>query len=73
MMVLTIPFNDQGKTGNFAYWWDLPTDGEDYCMDAETLTRWSDDPVGRAFAKGYQRRFRPDHYVERTDFRCIRG
>ena len=73
MMVLTIPFNDKGKTGNFAYWWDLPTDGVDYCMDTETLARWGDDPVSRAFAKGYQRRFRPDFYVERTDFRCIKG
>ena len=73
MMVLTIPFNDRGTTGNFAYWWDLPNDGDDYCLSTEELAGWGDDPVSRAFAKGHRRHLRPDFYVERTDFRCIKG
>jgi hypothetical protein len=73
MMVLTRPFDDHGTTGNFAFWWDLPNDGDNYCLTTESLADWGDDPVSRQFAKGYRRRFRPDFYVERTDFRCIKG
>jgi hypothetical protein len=73
MLVLTRPFDDQGTTGNFAIWWQLPDEDDNYCQTTESLAEWGDDPVTRQFAQGYRRRFRPDGYLERADFRCIEG
>jgi hypothetical protein len=73
MLVVTRPFNDRGTTGQFAFWWHLPEPDGDFCVGAETLTQWADGPVSRRFARGYRRHFRPDGYLERADFRCIRS
>ena len=81
MLVLTLPFEDQGTTGNFAHWWHLPEDDEwaspeeddDYCLSTDILARWGDNPVTRQFVQGTPRRFRASGYLEKADFRCIRG
>jgi hypothetical protein len=73
MLVATRPFEDQGVTGNFALWWDLPADGDDYCMTTEDMARSGDNEITRRFANGYARRFRPRGYSQRAEFRCIRS
>ena len=73
LLVAVFPFQDQAANGQFAYWWDLPAAGDDYCQAIDDLRTWSDDAVRRAFGQGYRRRFHPEGYVETTDFRCIRG
>jgi len=73
MLVATWPFNDQGTTGNFAFWWEVPEANGDYCMTTENLSDWGDNPVTRQFARGYRLRFQPWGYSERAEFRCIRG
>lgn len=73
MLVAVLPFQDEAVTGQFAYWWDQPAAGDDYCQAIEDLQTWPESPIRAAFMRGYQRRFRPDDYLERADFRCIRG
>jgi hypothetical protein len=73
MIVATHPFADQGTTGQFAFWWDLPRDDEDYCVAAGELARWGDGPVSRQFAYGSRRRFWAPYHVEPAEFRCIEG
>jgi hypothetical protein len=73
MLVVTRPFEDRGRTGQFAFWWHLPEADGDFCVAAETLAEWSGGPVSRQFARGYRRRFRANGYLEPADFRCIRG
>ncbi len=73
MIVATRPFEDQGTTGQFAIWWDLPKDDRDYCLATEDLANWGDGPVSRLFAYGTRRRFWAPHHVEPAEFRCIAG
>jgi len=73
MLVATRPFEDQGVSGNFALWWDLPLDGDDYCMTVNDMARSGDNEITRVFARGGARRFHPIDYSDRADFRCIRG
>lgn len=73
MLVVSRPFEDRGTTGQFAFWWDLPKDEQDFCIAVEDLARWSDGPVTRQFAYGARRRFWPAHYSGPTEFRCISG
>lgn len=73
MLVATRPFDDRGTTGHFAFWWHLPEPDGDFCIGAQNLAEWGDGPVTRVLARGYRRRFRAFGYLERADFRCIRG
>jgi hypothetical protein len=73
MLVVTWPFDDRGTTGHFATWWHLPEADGDFCVAAGDLAEWGDGPVTRQFARGYRRRFHAHGYLERADFRCIRG
>jgi hypothetical protein len=73
MLVVTRPFDDRGTTGHFAFWWHLPEVDGDFCVAAGDLALWGDGPVTRQFARGYRRRFSAHGYLERADFRCIRG
>ena len=73
MIVATRPFEDQGTTGQFAVWWQSPEADGDFCMTEEDLAQGGDPVLVRAFGQGYGRRFRARGYIERADFRCIRG
>jgi hypothetical protein len=73
MMVATVPFNDNGTRGQFAFWWETPEENGDYCHGEAHLAEWDDGPVRRAFLRGYRRHFRPWMYAEATDTRCIPG
>jgi hypothetical protein len=73
MLVATQPFEDQGTVGNFAIWWHLPEEDGDFCLEAEDLPTWGDNPVTRLFATGYRRHFRASGYLESFDFRCLHG
>ena len=73
MLVVTRPFTDRGTSGNFALWWRLPEEDGDFCVEARQLADWDDGPVTRQFLAGYRRRFQASGYLERSDFRCIRG
>ncbi len=73
LLVAVLPFQDQGVSGRFAYWWDPPAAGDDYCQAIGDLRSWPDNAIRQAFTRGYHKRFRPHGYLEATDFRCIRG
>lgn len=73
MIVATRPFEDQGTAGQFAIWWLSPEADGDFCLAEEDLAQGGDPVLIQAFGQGYRRNFRPSGYVERADFRCIRG
>jgi hypothetical protein len=73
MLVATVPFNDRGTTGRFAFWWDMPEERGDFCEPAEDVARWQEGPLRRAFEAGSRRRFRAYGYRERVDMICIQG
>jgi hypothetical protein len=73
MLVATVPFDDRGTRGQFAFFWEMPEENGDYCHGEDHLEEWEDGPLRRAFFRGYRRHFRPWRYAEATDTRCIRG
>ena len=71
LLVVTVPFEDAGVSGNFAPWWLLPEEDGSYCLELTDVERMEDGPVRRAFEAGRPRRFRAQGNVAKADFRCL--
>lgn len=74
-ILATRPFEDQGRSGHFANYWDWEDDGGRFCKDADTIARFDHPPLQQVYERGRLRTVPhdTDGWSRGSVIRCITG
>lgn len=49
MLLIVAPFDDKGRKGHFAHYWDWQDESGRFCQAATDIARWQDSPIKRLY------------------------
>jgi hypothetical protein len=71
LLVVAVPFEDQGTTGYFALWWSGPKPDGRFCEREDIVMGWQEGPLRRHFLAAKPKRFKERGDDAAFDWRCI--